>query len=103
MVMTLRGDGSPNSVDNKEDGRIQHQSCRDERAWPAPPRLEHQIKARGPVNYCPLCPGARAPLTVPAPAPSPDRRRTSSRPGSVKGRPKGRRKAPLTGSGRLRQ
>jgi hypothetical protein len=34
---------------------------------------------------------AHAPLTVPAPPPSPDRRRTLSRPGSVKGCPKGRR------------
>jgi hypothetical protein len=26
--------------------------------WPGTLRLERQIKARGPVNYCPLCPGA---------------------------------------------
>jgi len=24
--------------------------------WPSTLRLERQIKARGPVNYCPLCP-----------------------------------------------
>jgi hypothetical protein len=44
-----------------------------------------------------------APPTLPVPPPSPARRRTLSRPGSVKGCPKGRRQAPLTGSGRLRQ
>jgi hypothetical protein len=46
-------------------------------------------------------PGERR--NVPALAPSLDRRRTVSCPGSVKGCPKGRRQAPLTGSGRLRQ
>ena len=53
--------------------------------------MERQIKARGPVNYCLLCHRPRAPLTVPDLPPSPDRRRTLSRPGSVKGCPKGRR------------
>ena len=55
-------------------------------AWvprPGTLRLERQIKARGPVNYCPLCPSAHVPRTVPAPPPSLDRRRTVSRPGSV--------------------
>lgn len=26
------------------------------RTWPGSPRLERQIKSRGPSNYCPLCP-----------------------------------------------
>jgi hypothetical protein len=28
------------------------------------PTLERQIKARGPVNYCPLCPRRRSPQPV---------------------------------------
>jgi cell division GTPase FtsZ len=35
------------------------------------------------LTTCPLCPAAHALLTVPAPPPSPDRRRTLSRPGSA--------------------
>jgi hypothetical protein len=54
-------------------------------------RLERQIKARGPVNYCPLCRGARVLLIEPVLLLSPGRRRILSRPDSVKGCPKGRR------------
>ena len=30
------------------------------RTWPGSPRLERQIKSRGPSNYCPLCPRRRS-------------------------------------------
>jgi len=31
------------------------------RTWPGTLKLERQIKARGPSNYCPLCPRRRRP------------------------------------------
>lgn len=49
--------------------------------------LERQIKARGPVNYYPLCPRHPRAADPARSSPSPDRRRTVSRPGSVKGCP----------------
>jgi predicted GIY-YIG superfamily endonuclease len=35
--------------------------------WPGTLRLERQIKARGPMNNCSLCPSTHLPLTVSAP------------------------------------
>jgi hypothetical protein len=73
---------------------------------PVPPRMWWLASMMPAVGWASgngwSCPG-RVPLIVPAPLPFPDRRRTVSRPGSVKGCPEGRRQAPLTGSGRRRQ
>jgi hypothetical protein len=35
------------------------------RTWPGTPKLKRQLKDRGPVNYCPICPRAAASLPRP--------------------------------------